>query len=53
MNALYRDVEAIRPEDLANTVVWIAGQPPHVNINSVEIMPVAQSYAALNIARNL
>jgi len=24
-----------------------------VNINSVEIMPVAQSYAALNIARNL
>ena len=53
VNALYRDVEAIRPEDLANTVVWIAGQPPHVNINSVEIMPVAQSYAALNIARNL
>ncbi len=53
VNALYRDVEAIRPEDLANTVVWIAGQPPHVNINSVEIMPVAQTYAALNIARNL
>lgn len=53
VNALYRDVEAIRPEDLANTVVWIAGQPPHVNINSVEIMPIAQSYAALNIARNL
>lgn len=53
VDALYRDVEAIRPEDLANTVVWIAGQPPHVNINSVEIMPVAQSYAALNVARNL
>lgn len=53
VDALYRDVEAIRPEDLANTVVWIAGQPPHVNINSVEIMPVAQTYAALNIARNL
>ncbi|MDP3817063.1 SDR family NAD(P)-dependent oxidoreductase [Pseudomonas sp.] len=51
--ALYQDVEAIRPEDIANTVAWISQLPEHMNINSIEIMPVAQSYAALNVTRNL
>ncbi|MCP3751865.1 SDR family NAD(P)-dependent oxidoreductase [Pseudomonas sp. SBB6] len=53
VEALYKDVEAIRPEDIANTVSWIARQPEHLNINSIEIMPVAQSSAALNVVRNL
>ncbi len=53
VQALYKDVEAIRPEDIANTVCWIAQQPEHLNINSIEIMPVAQSSAALNVVRNL
>lgn len=53
VQALYRDVEAILPEDIAATVAWIADQPAHVNINTIEIMPVAQSSAALNVVRNL
>ncbi|AEJ11069.1 MULTISPECIES: SDR family NAD(P)-dependent oxidoreductase [Pseudomonas] len=53
VQALYRDVEAILPEDIAATVAWIAEQPAHVNINTIEIMPVAQSSAALNVVRNL
>ncbi|MGE8354183.1 MAG: SDR family NAD(P)-dependent oxidoreductase [Pseudomonas protegens] len=53
VQALYKDVQAIRPEDIANTVCWIAQQPEHLNINSIEIMPVAQSSAALNVVRNL
>ncbi|MGZ0783043.1 SDR family NAD(P)-dependent oxidoreductase [Pseudomonas saponiphila] len=53
VQALYKDVDAIRPEDIANTVCWIAQQPEHLNINSIEIMPVAQSSAALNVVRNL
>lgn len=53
VDALYRDVQAILPQDIAATVAWIAEQPPHVNINTLEIMPVAQSSAALNVARNL
>ncbi|BBH48320.1 SDR family NAD(P)-dependent oxidoreductase [Pseudomonas sp. KU43P] len=53
VEALYRDVEAILPEDIAATVAWIAEQPAHVNINTIEIMPVAQSSAALNIVRGL
>ncbi|AVD81357.1 NADP-dependent 3-hydroxy acid dehydrogenase [Pseudomonas sp. SWI6] len=53
VEALYRDVQAILPEDIAATVAWIAEQPAHVNINTVEMMPVAQSSAALNVVRNL
>lgn len=51
--ALYKDVEAIRPQDIADTVAWISQLPEHMNINSIEIMPVAQSYAALTVTRNL
>ncbi len=53
VQALYRDVEALLPEDIAATVAWVAEQPAHVNINTIEIMPVAQSSAALNVVRNL
>ncbi len=29
VDALYRDVQAILPEDIAAMVAWIAEQPPH------------------------
>lgn len=49
---VYQGVEYIQPEDIANTVLWIYQQPAHVNINRIEIMPVAQSFSALSIKRN-
>lgn len=48
---LYKGANAIQPEDIANTVLWIYQQPPHVNINRIEIMPVSQTFAALNVNR--
>lgn len=48
---LYKGANAIQPEDIANAVLWIYQQPPHVNINRIEIMPVSQSFAALNVSR--
>ncbi len=48
---VYQGVEAIQPDDIANTVLWISQQPAHVNINSIEIMPVAQTFGPLNISR--
>jgi serine 3-dehydrogenase len=50
-DALYGGANAIQPEDIANTVYWIATQPAHLNINSLEIMPVSQSWAGWQIAR--
>ena len=48
---VYQGVQAILPEDIANTVLWISEQPAHVNINSIEIMPVAQTFGPLQISR--
>lgn len=49
--SVYQGVEAIQPEDIADTVLWVSQQPAHVNINSIEIMPVAQTFGPLNISR--
>ena len=50
-DALYGGANAIQPEDIASTVYWVATQPPHLNINSLELMPVSQSWAGWQIAR--
>lgn len=49
--ALYTNVDYITPEDIANTVAWIAQCPPHMNINRIEIMPVAQAPAGLVVKK--
>ncbi|MCS4532840.1 SDR family oxidoreductase [Neisseria montereyensis] len=48
---LYENVEFIRPQDIAETVLWLYQRPSHVNVNSIEIMPVAQSFGALPVYR--
>jgi 3-hydroxy acid dehydrogenase/malonic semialdehyde reductase len=48
---LYRDVQALTAEDIADSIYWIATRPAHVNINTIELMPVAQSFAGLSIHR--
>ncbi|POY45310.1 NADP-dependent 3-hydroxy acid dehydrogenase [Avibacterium gallinarum] len=50
--SVYANVQPIEPIDIANTVLWIYQQPAHVNINRIEIMPVAQSFSALNVVRD-
>ncbi|MEA3062665.1 MAG: serine 3-dehydrogenase, partial [Sphingomonadales bacterium] len=39
-------------EDLAETIWWVANLPPHVNINRLELMPVNQSFAGFQVARD-
>jgi 3-hydroxy acid dehydrogenase / malonic semialdehyde reductase len=48
---MYKDVQPLTPGDMADTIVWIATRPAHVNINTIEIMPVAQSFARTPIHR--
>lgn len=48
---LYENVQFIRPEDIAETVLWLYRRPAHMNVNSIEIMPVAQSFGALPVSR--
>jgi 3-hydroxy acid dehydrogenase/malonic semialdehyde reductase len=49
---VYRDVQALTAEDIADSIYWIATRPAHVNINTIELMPVAQSFAGLSIHRD-
>lgn len=49
---LYKGSNPLQPEDIAETVYWVASLPPHVNINSVEIMPVSQSWAPFQVHRD-
>jgi serine 3-dehydrogenase (NADP+) len=48
---LYEGAYPIQPEDIANTIGWVASLPPHLNINSLEIMPVSQSWNAHRVFR--
>jgi serine 3-dehydrogenase len=50
-DALYADMEPMTAEDIAETIRWVAGLPPHLNINTIELMPVSQSFAGFTIAR--
>jgi len=50
-DSFYAGVDPLTGEDIARTVLWVASQPPHVNINALEIMPVKQSFAGFQVAR--
>jgi serine 3-dehydrogenase len=49
---LYAGVHPITAGDIADTIWWIANLPPHLNINRVEVMPVSQSAAGLQVHRD-
>ena len=49
---LYENVQYVTPQDIANIVLWLNQQPEHININRIEVMPTAQTFAPLNVARN-
>ncbi|HEU0277544.1 MAG TPA: SDR family NAD(P)-dependent oxidoreductase [Rhodanobacteraceae bacterium] len=48
---LYRGAEPITAQDIADTVWWVANLPPHLDITRLEVMPVSQSAAGLQVAR--
>jgi NADP-dependent 3-hydroxy acid dehydrogenase YdfG len=41
--SVYKGFEPLHPEDVAETIYWMASRPAHVNINDVIIMPAAQA----------
>ncbi|MGS1017536.1 SDR family NAD(P)-dependent oxidoreductase [Allosphingosinicella humi] len=50
-DALYRGSNPMTAEDIADTLFWVATQPPHLNVNRIELMPVSQSVAGFQVAR--
>lgn len=43
--AVYRGLTPLTPEDVAETIVWIATRPPHVVVADVVLYPVDQASA--------
>ena len=50
-DATYAGADPVQPQDIAETVFWLMNQPAHININTLEIMPVSQSWAGFAIER--
>jgi 3-hydroxy acid dehydrogenase/malonic semialdehyde reductase len=49
---VYEGTEPLTPDDIAEIIYWVTSVPPHVNINTVEVMPVCQSCAPFTIHRD-
>jgi serine 3-dehydrogenase len=49
---LYQGTHPITGHDIAETIWWIANLPAHLNVNRIEVMPVTQSFAGLQVARD-
>ena len=48
---LYAGMDPMTAGDLADLFWWLANLPPHLNINTVELMPVSQSFAGFTVDR--
>ncbi len=48
---LYAGMDPMTADDLAELFWWLANLPPHLNINTIELMPVSQSFAGFTVSR--
>jgi len=48
---VYEGTQPLQPEDIADIVYWAATRPVHVNINTLEVMPVCQAFGPFAISR--
>ena len=48
---LYAGMNPMTADDLADLFWWLATLPAHLNINTVELMPVSQSFAGFTVSR--
>ena len=51
-DSLYQGANPMTAEDIAETLYWVASLPAHLNINTLELMPVSQSFAGFQVARD-
>jgi 3-hydroxy acid dehydrogenase/malonic semialdehyde reductase len=50
-DAVYAGMQPMTPDDIAEAIYWAAAQPAHVNVNRIELMATAQSFAPFQVAR--
>jgi 3-hydroxy acid dehydrogenase/malonic semialdehyde reductase len=42
---VYENIVPLKPEDVAETIYWMASRPAHVNVNDIILMPTIQANA--------
>jgi len=50
-DATYAGMQPLTDDDIAESIYWAATLPPHVNINTIELMPTQQSFGPFQVAR--
>ena len=50
--SVYDGTKPLSADDVTEAVFWATSLPPHMNINLIELMPVAQSFAGLSVHRS-
>jgi 3-hydroxy acid dehydrogenase/malonic semialdehyde reductase len=50
--SVYAGTRPLSGEDIANTVHWVVNQPAHININTLSLMPMHQSFGGFAIRRD-
>ena len=48
---IYAGMQPMTADDIAETIVWCTSRPWHVNINTLELMPVAQAFSPFAVKR--
>jgi 3-hydroxy acid dehydrogenase/malonic semialdehyde reductase len=51
-DAVYVGMQPLLPDDIAESIYWAATLPQHVNVNTVELMATAQSFAPFQVWRS-
>jgi 3-hydroxy acid dehydrogenase/malonic semialdehyde reductase len=49
---VYENTTPLTADDIAATAYWLATLPPHINVNSIELMPTCQGFSPFNIKRD-
>ena len=48
---VYDGFKTMSGEDIGDILLWLIESPAHINVNRLEVMPVAQTYNGLTIAK--
>jgi 3-hydroxy acid dehydrogenase / malonic semialdehyde reductase len=51
--AVYAGTQPLTADDVAAAIEWATSQPPHVNVNVIELMATSQSFAPFQVYRTI
>ena len=49
---VYENTQPLTAGDIADIALWVASLPPHVNINTLEVMPTCQAWNPFAVSRD-